>query len=82
LEDCPNCEILKTFFVETGIDYELWDLSKKDSVLELRYAGIYVGNAPIIMYGKSGIGPEKIFKNGEVNVQVLSDLGISIPVIV
>jgi len=52
MENCPNCDTLKSTLKEHGIDFEERNLETKEAIIELRYCACFPQEAPVLQFGK------------------------------
>lgn len=69
LDICPNCEKLKTYLKDHGVDFIEKDLSDSHNIVDILYAsGKYVQEAPVLQVENKYYESSEIFgKNGEIN---------------
>lgn len=72
MENCPNCETLKSTLKEHGIDFEERNLETKEAIIELRYCACFPQEAPVLQCGKTCYESKHIFgKDGTVNRHII-----------
>ncbi|MBP2132515.1 glutaredoxin [Methanomicrobium sp. W14] len=72
LENCPNCEMLKSFLKENGFLYEELDLADPANMTELRLNNVFVREAPVLQVNDKFLTSQELFDNGSVRDEVLS----------
>jgi len=72
VENCPNCERLKSTLKELGIAFEEKDLETKEAIIELRYLACFPQEAPVLRSGGTAYESPAIFeRDGTVNKHLI-----------
>ena len=66
LENCPNCELLKTFLKRKGLKFREEDMASAASLTELRVNGCFVMEAPVLRQGDTFLTGMDLFSGGKV----------------
>jgi len=66
LENCPNCELLKSFLKRKGIKFRDEDMSSAASLTELRVNGCFAMEAPVLRQGETFLTSLDLFSAGKV----------------
>jgi glutaredoxin len=74
LENCPNCEILKGYLKGRGTRFEVRDMQTAQALTELRIAGVFVREAPVLRVGTRYLTTRELFSSGEVNEATVGPL--------
>ncbi|MBN2733892.1 MAG: glutaredoxin family protein [Methanomicrobiaceae archaeon] len=74
LENCPNCDLLKSFLEEKGFSYEELDLSEPANMTELRLNNVFVREAPVLQAGDKFLTSPELFKSGMVKEEEILPL--------
>jgi len=67
LEFCPNCEILKAYLKERGVEFTEEDMASAAALTELRINGVFVSEAPVLRRGGTFLTSAELFLGGAVN---------------
>lgn len=72
MENCPNCNTLKTTLKGLGIEYEVQDLETKEAIIDLRVLGCFPEEAPVLRFGRTCYESSTIFsEDGTINRHVI-----------
>ena len=66
LENCPNCEMLKSFLDSRRVRYTERDMSSAESLTELRVNGVFAMEAPVLRQGDAFLTTLDLFSGGRV----------------
>jgi glutaredoxin len=66
LENCPNCEMLKTYLRSRRISYAEKDMSSAESLTELRVNGVFAMEAPVLRSDELFLTSAELFSAGKV----------------
>ncbi|MDD4127437.1 MAG: glutaredoxin domain-containing protein [Methanomicrobium sp.] len=72
LENCPNCELLKSFLKENGFLYTELDLAEPANMTELRLNNVFVREAPVLQVNEKFLISQELFKGGSVREETLT----------
>lgn len=75
---CPRCETLKTFLTNNNIPFESVDMESAEGITELRVAGCFAMEAPVLVNETSGVFMEsaEMFPNGTLDELVVKHMVI------
>jgi len=78
LETCPNCDRLEELLREAGIDFREVDLQdlRHPEVINMRMAGIFPQEAPVIRVNSCYAQSKTIFDGNELSGTVKAMIGI------
>lgn len=72
MENCPNCDTLKSTLKEHGIDFEERNLETKEAIIDLRVLGCFPQEAPVLQFGKTCYESPAIFgEDGAVHKHII-----------
>ncbi len=72
MENCPNCEKLKSTLNGFDILFEERDLETKEAIIDLRCLGCFPQEAPVLRYGNTCYESPVIFgADGTVNKHII-----------
>ncbi len=74
LEFCPNCETLKAYLKERGVEFVEEEMSSAAALTELRINGVFVSEAPVLRKGSTFLTSAELFCGGEVNLDAVDAL--------
>jgi hypothetical protein len=66
LENCPNCETLKSFLRSRRVMYTERDMSSAESLTELRVNGCFAMEAPVLRRDELFLTSAELFSGGKV----------------
>ena len=66
LENCPNCELLKSFLDSRRVRYTERDMSSAESLTELRVNGVFAMEAPVLRSDEVFLTAAELFSGGMV----------------
>ena len=66
LENCPNCEMLKSFLDSRKVRYSERDMSSAESLTELRVNGVFAMEAPVLRSDETFLTTTELFSGGKV----------------
>ncbi|WOF16189.1 glutaredoxin family protein [Methanoplanus sp. FWC-SCC4] len=66
LENCPNCELLKSFLKQNGFEYQELDLADPANMTELRLNNVFVREAPVLQVEDKFLVSADLFSGGAV----------------
>ncbi len=72
LENCPNCELLKSYLDGLGVSYKEEDMSSAASLTELRVNGIFVEEAPVLRKNQVFLTSRDLFSAGKVRAEAIA----------
>lgn len=74
LENCPNCEILKGYLKGRGTQFEVRNMQTAQALTELRIAGVFVREAPVLRVGTRYLTTRELFSGGAVKEEAVDPL--------
>jgi glutaredoxin len=74
LEDCTQCEALKSYLRREGLSYTEEDMSTAASLTELRMHGVFTMEAPVLRKGEKFLTADDLFTAGELREDVIRAL--------
>ena len=66
LENCPNCEMLKSYLHARRVMYAEKDMSSAESLTELRVNGCFAMEAPVLRRDDLFLTSAELFSGGKV----------------
>lgn len=67
LENCPNCDLLKAYLKEEGLEYTEENMERSGPLTELRMHGVFVLEAPVLRVGSTFLVPRDLFPGGKLD---------------
>jgi glutaredoxin len=74
LEDCTQCEALKSYLRHQGFSYREEDMGSAASLTELRIHGIFTMEAPVLQKGEQFLTTDELFAAGKLREDVILTL--------
>ena len=71
LDNCPNCDTLKKFLKEKGLQFKEEDMACAGPLTDLRIHGIFIREAPVLRIGDTFFIHTELFKDGKVKVDTI-----------
>jgi len=71
LENCPNCEMLKTYLSSRKVRYTEMDMSSAESLTDLRVNGVFAMEAPVLRKSELFLTSAEIFAGGKIREEDL-----------
>jgi hypothetical protein len=72
IENCPNCDKLKSTLRDLAIDFEERNLETKEAIIDLRVLGCFPQEAPVLRYMNSVYESPSLFgEGGTVNRHII-----------
>jgi glutaredoxin len=66
LEDCPQCEALKSYLRSQGFSFTEEDMGSASSLTELRVHGVFTMEAPVLQKGETFLTIDDLFTAGRL----------------
>jgi len=79
LEDCSQCETLKSYLRGQGFSYAEEDMGTAASLTELRIRGIFTMEAPVLRKGETFLTTDDLFAAGKLCEGVILALRVGDP---
>lgn len=64
---CPKCKRLKDFLQAQGIAFQVLDMQSPEGITELRFAGCFALEAPVLQIGDEFYTNRQIFQGNEIS---------------
>jgi glutaredoxin len=74
LEECTQCEALKSYLRREGLFYTEEDMSTAASLTELRIHGVFAMEAPVLRQGEKFLTTDDLFTAGKLREDVIRAL--------
>ena len=72
---CPNCERLKTFLKDNGLEYTERSLEDPEVVVDILYeSGIHAQEAPVLCIDNNYYTSSRIFQAGVVDLSLFTGM--------
>jgi glutaredoxin len=69
LKVCPNCKLVKDVLIERKIPFEEMDLEMPESLTKMLMNSV----APVLQIGDVFLTYDTLFKNGELDIEILNN---------
>ncbi|MEM2924610.1 MAG: hypothetical protein QXJ68_02845 [Methanocellales archaeon] len=74
LPNCPSCDRLKKELASSGWIFEERNMSTVDSLVELRFNGVFTNTAPVLQIEDEFYTSKEIFQGESLNREIIKRL--------
>lgn len=67
---CPKCKRLKDFLQAQGIAFQVLDMQSPEGITELRFAGCFALEAPVLQVNNEFFTARQIFQGNEISNEI------------
>jgi glutaredoxin len=67
---CPKCKRLKDFLQSQGITFQELDMQSPEGITELRFAGCFALEAPVLQVNNDFYTTRQIFQGNEISNEI------------